>query len=125
MSDARLVVRKVAQNEMGVSICEEAVDLIDEIASVVVEKQTGRLKAEILRLKRTIVDLEKQQLKKCVVCMDKSAEYMWSSCMSFSSSNVAHVSVCESCSQRISRGPKETRNCPICRASYGNWIKVN
>ena len=124
-SDARIVVRKFAQNELGISICEEAIDVIEEISSVVIEKQTSALKMEISRLKGTIVELEKNQIKKCVVCMDKSAEFMWSSCMAFSSSNVAHVSVCGSCAQRISLGPIELRNCPICRATDGDWVRVH
>ena len=123
--DARIVARKFAHNELGISICEEAIDVIEEISSVVIEKQTSILKSEISHLKNTIYELKKRQVKKCVVCMDKSAEFMWSSCMAFSSSNVAHVSVCESCAQRISRGPKESRNCPICRATDGTWVRVN
>ena len=121
MSDARLIVRKVAQNEMGIQVCEEVVDVIEDIASAVVEEQTEKLKSEILRLKRTIVDLESRQAKRCVVCMDKNAEFALSSCMNFSGSNVAHLSVCGCCVQRLSRGPT---SCPVCRASDGTWIRV-
>ena len=124
MSDVRLVVRNVSQNQMGLSICEEAVDVIEEIASVVIEKKTGRLNAEILRLKQTIVDLEQKQVKRCLVCMDKSAEFFWSSCMNVSSSQVAHLSVCEDCAKLISREPEEAQNCPVCRASEGSWIRA-
>ena len=125
MCDVRIESRKFAQNELGISVCDEAIDVIQEIASVVVDKQTRALSLDIEKLKRTIVELEKNQIKKCIVCMDKCAEYMWSSCTSFSLSQVAHVSVCHSCAQRIIRGPKEMRNCPVCRAPDGTWVLAN
>jgi len=122
---AFLIATKFAHDELGLSISEEASEIIHDLASAVVAKQTQSLQSEIDLLKDKIEALEKNQIKTCLICMENCAEYMWSSCMFFSSRPVAHVSVCQKCCLRISDGPYIERRCPICRATDGHWVRVD
>ena len=82
------------------------------------------LQNENKKLLDLISNLEKNQIKKCLICKEHNVEYMWSTCSLFSTSRIGHLTVCFECVQFIQKSITQNR-CPICRADDGCWVQVD
>lgn len=122
MSELRILTRKIAEKDFGVTACEEILDIIEDIASEVIKLKINDLNLEIMAMRS---DMKNQkECRKCVVCLEAIAEFMWSSCYT-EEIPIAHVTTCRICADRITNGPLEYRSCPICRNKNGFWVRVD
>jgi len=121
MSELRILTRKIAERDFGLAACDEILDVIEDIASEVIKTKINHLNMEITSMKSD--SKKKKEFRKCVVCLDAIAEFMWSSCYT-EETPIAHVTTCRVCADRIANGPLEYRSCPMCRSKNGFWVRV-
>lgn len=126
MENARMVARAFADNDLGIDVSEDVLEIISDISAEVIASHTKTLQAKLNDLNVQIESLKATQVKACLICQENVAEYMWSSCFTNSSSRVVHLTACYECADKIMRGPETFRRCPLCRAGDpGFWLKVD
>ena len=125
MSDVRIATRELAANA-GVAICEEAIEVIEDISSAVIDLKTRSLIRELSEMKKEIDILRKNQIKPCIICNERAAECIWKNCIS--RNPIGHLTSCLNCAEKIRLGPIMYRRCPLCRVQSSDdacWVRVD
>ena len=95
--------------DVGMTVCEEAIDVIEDISSAVIEIKTRRLIQELNEMKKEMDILRTNQVKTCIICNERAAECIWKNCIS--RNPIGHLTSCFECAEKIRLGPILYRRC--------------